>query len=135
MNLTEKAREVFSADRYVSNLGITIEEVQNHSCRCMLHTQEQHSNARGVVMGGVLFTLADFSAAVAANSDGIATGDLQWVSLDATIHYLSPCPIGTLAAYCTPLKTGRTTALFQTKIHSLDNGKLVAIVETTMIHV
>lgn len=136
MTLTEQARTVFTADRYATELtGIQIDLVADHEAHCSLALESHHRNARGVAMGGALFTLADFAAAVAANTDCLADGDLHWVSLDATIHFLSPALGNGLKATCTPLKLGRTTALYQTLIESPDNGKRIAIVETTMIRV
>lgn len=137
MEKLEKARTVFAADRYAIALsGIEISAVGEHSAECRLTLGADHCNARGVVMGGAVYTLADFCAAVAANSEGLELPQLHWVSLDASIHYLSPAMQGTtLVARCQPLKTGRTTALMQTQIDSLDSGKRIAIVETTMIYV
>ena len=89
-------------------------------------------------MGGVLFTLADFAAAVTANmSDELISlhSSLHWVSLDSTIHYLAPATGVKLIATCKTMKQGRTTALYQTIIENPDNGKHIAIVETTMISV
>lgn len=129
MELTDKARITFSADRFATELtGIVIDHVGDHESRCSLTLQDCHRNARGAVMGGVLFTLADFAAAVAANNS-----DLRWVSLDSTIHFLAPATGSSLTVHCTPLKLGRTTALFQSIIESPNNGKRIAIVETTMI--
>ena len=79
--------------------------------------------------------LADFCAAVACNTEYIESGDLHWVSLDSNIHYLAPATGEFLRATCQPLKLGRSTSLFQTIIESPDNGKNIAIVETTMIQV
>ena len=136
MTLTEQARTVFASDRYATELtGIQIDLVADHEAHCSLTLEAHHRNARGVAMGGVLFTLADFAAAVAANTDCLADGDLHWVSLDANIHFLSPALGNGLKATCSPLKLGRSTALFQTLIESPDNGKRIAIVETTMIRV
>ena len=142
-DLTTQAREIFRRDRYATDItGIAIDHVDEHEAVCTLTVDDRHCNARGVVMGGTLFTLADFAAAVAANSDCLDDGNLHWVSLDATIHYLSPTPTGTtLTATCHAVKHGRTTALYQTQIESPDNGKnalrehVVAIVETTMVRV
>lgn len=136
MNPTEQARTVFAADCYATELtGIQIDLVADHEAHCSLTLEGHHRNARGVAMGGVLFTLADFAAAVAANTDCLVDGDLHWVSLDANIHFLSPALGNGLKATCSPLKLGRTTALYQTLIESPDNGKRIAIVETTMIRV
>lgn len=134
MELTEKARKVFTADRYATELtGIAIDQVGDHTVSCSLAIDDRHRNARGVAMGGVLFTLADFCAAVAANSDTLE--ELHWVSLDSNIHFLAPAIGERLTARCTALKAGRTTALYQTTIESPDKSTPVAIVETSMIRV
>ena len=76
MGLTEKARQIFADDRFATELtGIDITAVGEHNATCTLRLGPQHRNARGVVMGGVLFTLADFAAAIAANSACIESGD------------------------------------------------------------
>ena len=80
-------------------------------------------------------TLADFTAAVAANSDCLSDDNLRWVSLNSSIHFLSPAAGNSLMATASPLKIGRTTALYQTIIDSPGNGKCIAIVETTMMFV
>ena len=136
MTLTEQARTVFASDRYATELtGIQIDLVAVHEAHCSLALEGHHRNARGVAMGGALFTLADLAAAVAANPDCLSDGDLHWVSLDATIHFLAPALGNGLKATCSPLKLGRSTALFQTIIESPDNSKRIAIVETTMVRV
>lgn len=136
MDYTTLAREIFAHDRFATEAaGIGISHVGDHTADCVLALDARHRNARGAAMGGALFTLADFAAAVAANSDCLEDGTLHWVSLDATIHYLSPALGDSLTAVCTPLKLGRATALYQTTIESPDNGKKIAIVETTMIYV
>ncbi|MBR1550570.1 MAG: PaaI family thioesterase [Bacteroidales bacterium] len=136
MDNTAQARIIFAQDRYATEAtGIEIAMAGDHTSRCTMAVGECHRNARGVVMGGALFTLADFAAAVAANTDCLEDGTLHWVSLDATIHYLAPALDDSLVAECKALKAGRTTALYQTTIESPDNGKRIAIVETTMIFV
>ena len=134
MDTLELAREVFLQDHYATeSTGIVIDNVGDHEASCSLSVNVHHRNARGAVMGGVLFTLADFCAAVAANSDTLE--ELHWVSLDSSIHFLSPALGDNLTAHCTALKAGRTTALYQTIIESPDSGKCIAIVETTMVRV
>ena len=137
MDLTDIARKVFSSDCYATELtGVDITAVGDHEATCTLTITPAHCNARGVAMGGALFTLADFAAAIASNSEYIASGDLHWVSLDASIHFLSPAPLGSaLTAHCTALKHGRTTALYQIIIESPDHSKRFAMVETTMVKV
>lgn len=133
---TVNARKIFAADRYATELtGIEITSVGDHEATCTLTATDAHCNARGMVMGGALYTMADFAAAIAANSDCLDDDSLHWVSLDASAHYLSPAPAGShLVAISKAMKHGRSTALYQTIIESLDNGKCIAIVETSMIY-
>ena len=135
--LTETARKLFMNDRYATELtGIEIVSVSEHQCICSLLLVHRHCNARDTVMGGVLFTLADFAAAVAANSENLSKEELHWVSLNAHIHYLVPALLGQrLTATCTALKHGRSTALYQTIIESPDSGKRIAVIGTTMMRV
>lgn len=84
-------------------------------------------------MGGVLFTMADFGAAIAANTDCLDGGNLGWVSLNGVIHYLSTTRGERLVSETRCVKLGRTTALYRTSI--LDGDRLVAEVETTMVRV
>jgi acyl-CoA thioesterase len=71
--------------------GAVIDEVGDGYAKVHCAVTEMHLNARGVVMGGVLFTLADFAFAVAANC-----GSQEVVSLQDQISYLSPVKGGVL---------------------------------------
>lgn len=134
--LTEIARKVFAQDSFATLTGISIDHVDLHQCRCTLLLDDRHRNARGVAMGGVLFTLADFAAAVAANSADLADGtDLHWVSLGANIHYLAPADCPQLVAECKAIKHGRNTALYQTVISDAAQGRVIAVSESTMMRV
>lgn len=136
MDNTALAREIFLHDTYATDTtGISIAHAGEHEAECHLTLDARHRNARGAAMGGALYTLADFTAAVAANSAELAEGGLHWVSLDANIHYLAPATAPHLTARCEALKLGRTTSLYQTTISDTDSGKKVAIVETTMVRI
>ena len=130
----EEAKRIFKADRYAIELiGIEIVKVGEHESVCTMAVDGRHRTARGAVMGGAIYTLADFAAAVAANSDCQEGSELRWVSLDATVHYLSPALGDNLTAQSIALKHGRSTALYQTVVTC--QGRKVAVVETTMVNV
>lgn len=136
MDNTALAREIFLHDTYATDTtGISIAHAGEHEAECHLTLDARHRNARGAAMGGALYTLADFAAAVAANSEDLEEGVLHWVSLDASIHYLSPATGNRLTARCEALKRGRTTSLYQTTVSETDSGKKVAIAETTMVRI
>ena len=100
----EELVSYFSKDTFATELvGITIEKAEEDLVECRLVLNDTHRNARGVVMGGVTFTLGDFAFAVFANRHEIAT-----VSLSASISYLGVAKGKELIATVTPIKEGRS---------------------------
>ncbi len=73
MTNLERARAQFSEDRFARQVaGVEILEVGDHYAKCRMALDGRHQNANGHVMGGAIFTLADFTFAVATNFDVIA---------------------------------------------------------------
>ena len=66
MTKLEEARQIFAADKYATDAsGIVIEEVGENYAKCSMKLTDVHRNAFGGVMGGAIYTLADFTFAVA----------------------------------------------------------------------
>lgn len=84
MKPSEDVKKMFEQDRFATDNGAYIEEVDDHYAKCSLMIEDRHKNAMGAVMGGVYFTLADFALAVASNWQEMGS-----VSLDSQITYLS----------------------------------------------
>ena len=122
---SEKTVRLFENDRFATENGAVIEEVDDHYARCTLRVEERHRNAMGAVMGGVYFTLADFAFAVAANWQEIGT-----VSLTSDIAYLGTAKGDRLTAEAVCVKNGRTTSYYRIEVKD-EFGKLAAIVNTT----
>ena len=136
MNLTQKARDIFSNDKYATELtGIVIEHVDNDCVECTLSLRDTHRNAKGAIMGGVLFTLADFVFAIAANSQILSECDeLQWVSTSSTIHFLSQCKGDSLKAISHRIRQGKRNAVFQISINdNMDNQIAIVIASGTRV--
>ena len=131
-NLTHKAQEIFSHDLYATeSTGVKIDEAREGYARCSLSLTPLHRNAMGAVMGGVMFTLADLSFAIAANSYCLADNQpLQWVSLNSSIHYLGQTQGNTLVAETICVKQGGSTCVYTISIHD-ENDKPIALVTTT----
>ena len=134
--LLERARRVMAGDRYaVEATGIEIVEVGESVVRCIMAIGKRHSNVRGVVMGGALFTLADFSAAVLVNYDCIVHDTpFQWVTASSEIHFLAAASGKSLTANSRYVKRGRSMSVMQTDIHD-DNQCLVACITTTSMRI
>lgn len=72
-----------------------------------------HKNARGTVMGGAIFTLADLASAAATNYGATET---VIISLQASITFLAPAKGERLLAESHCIKHGRTTTLYSVEV-------------------
>lgn len=126
MNELQNAREFFANDLYATEAtGIVIEEVGENYAKCSLKLERKHQNAVGHVMGGVMFTMADFTFAVSTNRNGNIT-----VSTVAQISHLASPKGSILYAESRLLKNGHRTCFYQVDI-SDDTGALIAVVSFT----
>ena len=127
----EEARRIFKNDRYaMETSGIDILEVADGYAKCCFVPNASHKNARGAVMGGALFTLADFTFAVASNFNqprGTVTNVSQ-------ISFLRGVSEGTVYAESRLIKQGKTCCTYQIDITN-DKNELVAVVMASGIHI
>ena len=124
----EQIRETFSQDRFATEAaGITITEVKKNYAKCEMVLKPIHLNARGAVMGGALFTLADFVVAVASNG---YKEKPDTVAMHGGINFLSPAKGKVLTAEAVCIKAGRTTCLYEVTI----TDELGTLVAQTMIN-
>lgn len=125
MDYTEKAKEFFKNDIYATETsGIVIEESRENYARCSMKIERIHLNAANYVMGGAIFTLADFTFAVAANMGNDLT-----VSLSSQIDYLNPTKGPVLYCEAQSIKNGKTICFFKLKV--FDDEGLVATISTS----
>ena len=126
MSDLEKARDFFYKDLYATKLsGIQIDEVSEHYAKCSMKITENHKNAYGGVMGGAIFTLADFTFAVASNFNAPQT-----VSVTSQINYTGMAKGNELIAEAKVIKDGRSTCLYEIIITD-DKETQVAFVTIT----
>ena len=117
----DEARAYFVADRFATDrLGAVIEEVGLDFARVGFDVTPFHLNAQGGLMGGALFTLADFTYAVASNSSGYKT-----VAINVDISFISNAKGTHIVAESRADKIGRTIVFFTTTITD-DTGRLIA---------
>lgn len=126
----ERARKFFADDLYATEqTGAVIEEVGEKYAKCSLKLDRHHRNAVGGVMGGVMFTLADFVFAVAANFDA----ECITVSVVSQISFLSVAKGDVLYGESRLIKDGRSNCFYEIDI--TDNlGTKVATVSFTGAH-
>lgn len=130
-NMTlEEAKEYFANDRYATEATkAEIIEVGENYSKCKIVLDASHKNARGFVMGGVSFTLADFAFAVATN-----TPDKGTVTVSTQISFTSAPKGDILYGECCVVKEGRRNCFYTVKITD-ELGTLVAVANVTGLHV
>lgn len=107
-----KAREFFDGDFYATKAtGIVIEEVGEHFARCSFEISRNHQNAYGGVMGGAIFTLADYTFAVSSNFN-----QPQTVSISSQINFIGMAKGKKLISESHLIKDGRSTCLYEINI-------------------
>ena len=131
MSSLQEAREIFSKDKYATSAsGIVIEEVLENYAKCSMKLTDIHRNAFGGVMGGAIYTLADFTFAVASNYGK----DRLTASLTGQASFLSMSRGSVLYAESELIKDGRQNCFYQIRVY--DNlGKDIATVSFTGVHI
>ena len=125
MRTLEELRALFEADRFAMEAGIGIDSAADGEAVCSLALGPGHLNAEGYPQGGLMYTLADFAFAVAANHSRPVT-----VTLDGTIHYMKATRAKRLSAKAVPRSAGRTTCVYEVLITD-EAGNEVALATFT----
>ncbi|MCR5624481.1 MAG: PaaI family thioesterase [Lachnospiraceae bacterium] len=113
----EEAREYFKGDRFATESGMVIDELTDDICVCSLELNESHTNAHGGIMGGVMFTLADFAFAALSNHNHSVT-----VAQQVSVNYLNMVKGNKLIATARFKKNGRSSCVINVDVTD-DTGK------------
>ncbi|MBR6462748.1 PaaI family thioesterase [bacterium] len=116
----EEAREFFKGDRFATENGMIIEELDGEHAVTSVILTDRHKNALGGVMGGAIFTLADFAFAALTNDKQRAT-----VAQQVSINYLSASKGTKLTATARYKKDGRTSCVVNIDVTD-DTGREIA---------
>ena len=129
MTDTEKARQFFQADRFaVEATGIEILEARQGYAKCALKIEARHKNAAGQVMGGVLFTMADFAFAVAANLHQPTT-----VTQTSQIVFLSAAKGDTLFAETECIRAGKRSCVYKILVSDNTERQIAYVTATGIV--
>ena len=116
----EEARDYFSQDRFATENGMSIDELDGEHAVTSLTISSRHKNAFGGVMGGAIFTLADFAfAALTNNRERVV------VAQQVSINYLSPAKGSRLVATARYKKDGRSSCVVNVDVTD-ETGRDVA---------
>ncbi len=116
----EEARAFFSNDRFATENGMTLDELDDGRAVCSLALSERHRNAQGGVMGGAIFTLADFAFAALTNDR-----DRSTVAQQVSVSYLASPRGGRLVATARYRKNGRSSCVVNVDVAD-DTGRDIA---------
>ena len=116
----EEAQAFFAQDRFATENGMTLDELGEDYAVCSVVLTARHRNAYGGVMGGVIFTLADYAFAAASNNIHRVT-----VAMQVSINYLSAPKGEKLIATAKCIKDGKTSMVVNVDIVD-DTGRDVA---------
>ena len=130
MTQLEKVQKFFESDVFATfATGIEIKEIGDKWAKCSLTLDSRHKNAAGQVMGGVIFTIADFAFAVASNSESMVT-----VTTSSSISFLGTVKGNELIAETRLIKDGKRSCFYEVTVKDeLDNP--IALVSTVGTHI
>ena len=119
-NSLKEAQEYFKGDIFATENGMVIDELGDDYACCSMTLNEHHLNANGGIMGGVIFTLGDFTFAVLSNQIHRPT-----VAQQVSINYLGAPKDKILRSKAIVKKTGRSSTIINADIVD-GTGRLVA---------
>lgn len=126
MSGMESFRRFLENDRFARLLGIEILEAGEGFARCSLKIGDAMLNAKGVTQGGALFSLCDFTMALAANSRGRVA-----LTVQSAVTYLKGTRKGdVLTAKTVELSCGNSIANYRVDVFNAAD-ELVAVFHGT----
>ena len=116
----EELKRCFQQDQFAPHANIELLTAGPGRATARMTLQPHHLNALKTVHGGAIFTLADFTFAVAGNSHGTMA-----VALEASIVFMKAATTGTLWAEAREASKNFKVGLYVVEIKD-DQGDLVA---------
>lgn len=121
----ETLKLYFANDRFAATSGVELIEAREGFARSRLEIEPRHLNGVGIVHGGVLFTLADFTFAVACNSAGQVA-----VAVSTNMSFMKATKTGMLFAEAVEISRSRKLSVCTVKVTD-ESGTLVALFQGT----
>jgi 1,4-dihydroxy-2-naphthoyl-CoA hydrolase len=113
-------------------LGVDIEEASKEKIRGRLVVREDLCTSGGILHGGAIMSFADSLGAIGAFMT-LPEGAKGTTTIESKTNFLGAAPLGkTIIGETTPIKTGRTLSVWQTRI-TLEGGRDVALVTQTQL--
>ena len=113
-------------NQFMTHNFIRPEMAEENSSRVYAEVREESRNPYGYVHGGLLMTMADCAAGMAARGDG-----RKYVTQNISIHFIANIKEGGLTADAQVIHRGRTVTLVRVEIKA-ETGKLLAEASVSM---
>lgn len=107
---------------FIKYNNIHIESLEKDEAVLYANIDKNSMNPNEIVHGGLIFGLAD----TAMGTLCFLTGR-RAVTIDSTINYLKPCQGNIIKCIATPIKVGKTIAVYKADIYNSKN-ELAAII-------
>jgi acyl-CoA thioesterase len=121
--ITDMVRLRMKESKSSELLGFEVESVHDGRAIFRLEVGPRHKQIHGVVHGGILASLADTTAAIAAYT--VVPRGVELATLELKINYLEPVPGGTVTAEARVLRNGRNFVVTECEIFT-ESGSLAA---------
>ncbi len=118
----EKLKIFFKDDTLAVTMGIQIVSASFEKTVCAMMVSDDFLNAKGGVHGGTIYSLADFTFAVASNLGGKLS-----VTLDASVTYFRPAKDRKLVATAKLVSYTKHTCNYNIEVVDGEN-RLIAVV-------
>ncbi|NMC59755.1 MAG: PaaI family thioesterase [Candidatus Methanofastidiosa archaeon] len=103
-------------DKFAKKVGIILVDFSEGYAKTKMEIKDFHLNAVNTVHGGAIFTLADFTFAIAANSHGNIA-----VALNVNISFLKAVSKGTLFAEAEEISINPKIATYSIRVTNEEN--------------
>ena len=123
-----RLHEMFGQVPYVGLLGLQFVSAERGAATFALEMREELTRMGGILHGGALVSLMDTAAAFAVHT--LIGHESRTVTIDLTVHFLSPASAGRVESRATVLRQGRRVVILNVEAKDA-SGALIATATMT----
>lgn len=121
MDSSDFIKNFMKQDRYAVHSNIELVSASPGQAVAKMPVGSHHLNGLGMVMGGAIFTLADFAFAAACNSHGTVA-----VAINVNISFIKAAKSGTLWAQAREISKNHKLGTYTVEVKD-DAGEIIAL--------
>ncbi|TGE32049.1 PaaI family thioesterase [Desulfosporosinus sp. Sb-LF] len=120
--MDDKLIKLLKNDRFATFIGIELVKMEPGYAVAKMNISKNHLNGVDMIQGGVIFTLADFAFAAAANASGHVT-----VGINANIAFLKASKGKTLIAEAKEVSVSKKIAHYNVDVFNEDKDHIAQV--------